>query len=260
MIATREYPDYSPVRSKKVAFEGRSAPPRESPQATIRAAAGLTDRLTAEVSPPPPLANTRAAGLGFSLNKAIPQVQAMKEKEDLTEYFQLFENTQKARNNPKEALAYTLMPLLNICKSLALSLPATTQLDDNLLKTELLALAVSQTEHTPKMFWERKKPVGNTWREEVAILTKLLRRCRERKPNSPSEAADLISTYFRAHSLIETEWELKEKEQKDFRRSATSLAITHTAIQLTQLQSIIHNLLINRLVIFLHSSLGHRTH
>ena len=173
------------------------------------------------------LANTRAAWLGFSLNKAIPQVQAMKEKEDLTEYFQLFENTQKARNNPKEAWAYTLMPLLNsTCKSLALSLPATTQLDYNLLKTELLALAVSQTEHTPKMFWERKKPVGNTWREEVAILTKLLRRCtpgptaeevrgqilvekltqmlpkhiqafvRERQPNSPSEAADLISTYF----------------------------------------------------------------
>ena len=33
------------------------------------------------------LSNTRGAGPGSKLNKAIPQVQVMKEKEDLTEHF-----------------------------------------------------------------------------------------------------------------------------------------------------------------------------
>lgn len=135
------------------------------------------------------------------------------------------------------------MPLLNsTCKSLALSLPATIRLDYSTMKQELLALVSAQTEQASKLFWERKKQLGNTWREEVAIFTKLLRRCapgptaeevrgqivekltqmlpkhiqafvRERKPHSPSEAVDIISTYLRAHySLIETEWELKGKE------------------------------------------------
>jgi len=174
------------------------------------------------------------------INKAIPQVQAMREREDLTEFFQLFEHTQRARNNPAEAWAHTLLPLLNpTCKSLALSLPVAIQMDYRALKTELLALASSQTDQTSKMFWERKKPIGSTWREEVAVLTKLLRRCapgptaeevrgqilvekltqmlprtiqafvRERKPKTPSEAAELISTYFRAHNITETEWELQ---------------------------------------------------
>ena len=177
------------------------------------------------------------------LNKAVPQVQAMREHEDLSEYFQLFEHTQGARNNPREAWASTFLPLLNpVCKSLALSLPATTQLDYQALKTELLALAKAQTEQSAKLFWERKKPIGSTWREEVAELTKLLRRCapgpsaeevrgqilveklaqmlpkhiqafvRERKPMTPTEMADLISTYFHAHNMVETEWELRDKE------------------------------------------------
>ena len=107
-------------------------------------------------------------------HKAVPQVQAMREHEDLYKYFQLFEHTQGARNNPREAWASTLLPLLNaVCKSLALSLPTTTQLDYQ----ALLALAKAQTEQSAKLFWERKKPIGNTWREEVAELTKLLRRC-----------------------------------------------------------------------------------
>ena len=123
-------------------------------------------------------ASTRTAEPVPKLNKAIPQVQAMKDKEDLTEYFQLFESTQIARNNPREAWAHTLMPLLNsTCKSLALSLPATTRLAYSALKAELLSLATAQTEYTAKQFWERKKPVGSTWREEVATITKLLRRC-----------------------------------------------------------------------------------
>ena len=70
--------------------------------------------------------------------------------------------------HPLLRLCYTLMPLLNNT-SLALSLPATTQLDYKSLKRELLYLRLS--------ILPRKKPVSNTWREEGAILTKLLRRC-----------------------------------------------------------------------------------
>ena len=196
------------------------------------------------------LAGSRNVEHGPRLNKAIPQVQAMRDREDITEYFQLFETTQTARNNPPEAWASTLMPLLNSsCKSLALSLPATTQLNYPALKQELLALARAQTEYTSKEFWEHKKSAGTNWREEVAILTKLLRRCapgptaeevrgqivveklvqmlprhiqvyvRERSPETPGEASDLISTYFRAHNLVETEWEWREKDSKDFKRS-----------------------------------------
>lgn len=165
----------------------------------------------------------------------------MREREDLPEFFQLFEHTQCARNNPRAAWAATLLPLLNpTCKSLALSLPATARADYIALKEELLALAKVQTDQASKLFWERKKPLASTWREEVAELTKLIRRCapgpsaeevreqilvvqmlprtiqafvRERKPTKPSEAADLISTYFRAHGITETEWELRDREQ-----------------------------------------------
>ena len=188
------------------------------------------------------LAGNRPQEPTNKVNKAIPQVQAMKEGD---EYFQLFEHTQTARNNPRDAWASTLLPLLNpICKSLALSLPADVRVDYQALKTELLALARSQTEQSSKLFWERKKPVGVTWREEVATLTKLLRRCapgptaeevrgqvlvekliqmlprtiqafvRERKPKTPSETTELISTYSRAHNITETEWELKDYSNK----------------------------------------------
>ena len=47
------------------------------------------------------------------INKSIPQVQPMIEKEDLQEFFQLFEPTQQARHTPKEAYAAPLLPQLN---------------------------------------------------------------------------------------------------------------------------------------------------
>lgn len=92
------------------------------------------------------------------INKAIPQVQPMKEREDLHEFFQLFEYTQQARRTPREAWAATLLPLLNTaCKSLAMSLPAEVQCSYTGLKTELLAQADSRTDDTIQVFWEHKK-------------------------------------------------------------------------------------------------------
>ena len=198
------------------------------------------------------------------INKSIPQVQPMSEKEDLQEFFQLFESTQQARHTPKEAYAATLLPLLNpVCKSLALSLPAESRTSYSILKRELLAQADSRSDATVQVFWEHRKPKGTTWREEAATLTKLARRCatsndpeqvrqifvmeqltqqlpksiqmyvRERKPSTLDQLLDLVLTYFRAHHLDETAWEPKEnftpkKKQVTLSSHDTSTKATKT--------------------------------
>lgn len=176
-----------------------------------------------------------------AINKAVPQVQPMTVHEDLREFFELFETTQVARRTPREAYAATLLPLLNAtCKSLALSLPVATRTSYSQLKRELLAQADSSSDATIQVFWEHRKKKSSTWREEVAELTKLARRCapsqdpeevrkifvmeqltqqlprsiqlyvRERKPTSPDQLLEYLTTYFRAHHLDETTWESKE--------------------------------------------------
>jgi len=110
--------------------------------------------------------------------KLIPQAPTMSEREDLIEYFQLFESTQLARETPEDTWEAVLKPLLNhTCRALVASLPISTQLNYRSLKQELLAEADSHSEATIKVFWEHKKKAGITWREEVAQLTKLARRC-----------------------------------------------------------------------------------
>ena len=176
-----------------------------------------------------------------AINKAVPQVQPMSVHEDLREFFELFESTQVSRRTPREAYASTLLPLLNAtCKSLALSLPVETRTSYSQLKRELLAQADSRADATIQVFWEHRKKKSNTWREEMAELTKLARRCapsqdpeevrkifvmeqltqqlprsiqlyvRERKPTSPDQLLEHLTTYFRAHHLDETAWESKE--------------------------------------------------
>jgi len=173
-----------------------------------------------------------------TINKAVPQVQPMKVDEDLREFFQRFELTQLARRTPRETYASTLLPLLNpVCTRYALSLQSNQQLSYSTLKRVLLAKADTRSAATIQVFWEHRKPKKSTWGEELAELTKLIRRCtpgddpetirntivmeqltqqlprsiqlyvRERKPHDPDELLELIS---RIHKLDETDWEPKE--------------------------------------------------
>ena len=108
------------------------------------------------------------------INKSIPQVQPMSEKEDLQEFYQLFESIQQARRTPREACSYTSAIAQY---GVPPSLPADSRTSYSCLKRELLAQADSRSDATVQVFWEHRKPKGRTWREEAASLTKLARRC-----------------------------------------------------------------------------------
>jgi len=70
---------------------------------------------------------------------AIPQCPPMTHKEDIAEYLQVFEDTQKARANPKENWPYVLVPLLNkACRAAILDMPADRKSKYEYLKAELL--------------------------------------------------------------------------------------------------------------------------
>ena len=69
-------------------------------------------------------------------------------------------------------------------------------------------------------------PTADEVRSQIVVekLVQMLPRhiqayVRERRPETPGEASGLISTYFRAHNLVETEWEGREKDSKDFKKS-----------------------------------------
>ena len=123
------------------------------------------------------------------------------------------------------------------------SLPASIQLNYKALKKELMEEADAHRETTIQQFWEHRKKAGVTWREEVAQLTKMAKRCapgpapddirkvfvmeqviqqlprniqyyvRERQPKSPNEVLQHIAAYFRAHGINEQSWETKDPKQ-----------------------------------------------
>ena len=183
--------------------------------------------------------------------KSIPQVQPMHAKEDVTEYLEIFEETQKARGNHKDNWVHTLLPLLNKqCKSVVMSLPAASKLKYKQVKQEILSTASAHTKQAAKVFWEHSKKAGTTWREEASTLLKQIKKftpgptaelvrtqvatekliqmlpgraqafVREREPSSPTKAADLASSYFASHNMDELQWESYKdlsKKQANFK-------------------------------------------
>ena len=120
------------------------------------------------------------------INKAIPQVQPMRDGADLREYFTLFESTQVDRRTPRESYAATLRPLLNpACQRIVFRLPAETQSSYSQIKTILLEQADSRSDATIQQFWEHRKVKTDTWQEELAELRKLAQRC---APSNDGEA------------------------------------------------------------------------
>ena len=166
------------------------------------------------------------------INKAIPQVQPMRDGADLREYFTLFESTQVDRRTPREAYAATIKPLLNTaCRRIVCRLSAEVQNSYSTIKKILLEQADSRNDATIQQFWEHRKTKTDTWQEELAELRKLAHRCapsndgeavreifvmeqmiqqlprtiqqfvRERKPTKPEQALEHIVTYFRTRGL-----------------------------------------------------------
>lgn len=164
-----------------------------------------------------------------------------------TEYLEIFEHTQRARGNHKDNWVHTLLPLLNKqCKAVVMCLPAASKTKYKLVKQEILATASPHTKQASKAFWEHGKKQGTTWREEASTLMKQLKKftagptieqirqqiatekllqmlpgkaqafVREREPSTPTEAADLASSYFSSHNMDELQWE----NYKDFPKKA----------------------------------------
>lgn len=132
------------------------------------------------------------------INKAIPQVQPMKDGADLREYFQLFELTQLDRRTPTEAYAGTLRPLLNsACFRIISRQPAEIQTSYTKIKAILLEQADARHDATIQQFWEHRKPKSDTWQEELAELRKLAHRC------APSDDGESVREIFVVEQLIQ---------------------------------------------------------
>jgi len=188
------------------------------------------------------LANTNSTR---QINEMIPQCPPQGSKEDITEFLQVFEDTQIARKNPPENWSYTLIPLLNRQAKTAISeMPADRKHKYKHLKSELLATNTKSDKHLGKAFWEYEKLSGSTWRETLNILLKKLRKfapgptaeecrdqvakekllqllpfraqafVREREPTTALEAADLAASYFYSHNMDESKWESNYNKKK----------------------------------------------
>lgn len=184
---------------------------------------------------------------------AIPQCVPMSNREDVSEYLRIFEDTQRARKNPEQNWFYTLIPLLSkSCKAAILDMPADLKNDYKHLKAEVLATSSKSNKHASKTFWEFEKPPGSTWREIANSLLKKIRKftpgpnvddvrnqvameklvqllpfraqafVREREPKTLLEAADLASSYFYSHNMDEQKYDSEYYKKNQAQNRASS--------------------------------------
>ena len=164
--------------------------------------------------------------------EAVPQCAPMRNKEDILDYLQIFENTQQARGLLRANWAYSLLPLPNQqCRQIANALDPALNGDYTSLKAKLISKIKLESQHPTKSWWEWDKPGQETWQEAESILRKKLKRCpdelfealltekllqlmpyktqqyvRDLRPKDASKAAELASSHFQAHHWDESKY------------------------------------------------------
>ena len=110
--------------------------------------------------------------------KAVPQCSPMRNKEDILDYLQIFEDTQQAKGLLRANWAYSLLPLLNQqCRQIANTLDPASKGDYTSLKEKLASKVKLESQHPTKSWWEWDKPGQETWQEAESTLRKKLKRC-----------------------------------------------------------------------------------
>lgn len=164
--------------------------------------------------------------------EAVPQCAPMKNKEDILDYLQIFEDTQQARGLLRANWAYSLLPLLNQqCRQIANTLDPAVKCDYTSLKAKLISKVKLESQHPTKSWWEWDKPGQETWQEAESTVRKKLKRCpddlfealltekllqlmpyrtqqyvRDLKPKDACKAAELASSHFQAHHWDESKY------------------------------------------------------